>query len=211
MKKIRFTPLIIVCIVLLFASLGVLGNWAYKTFLKDDDEQAGEMIVLQPIDSLVTANHTEVLMPASGKTQKKGSSKKTVEADNTLNPINTGVYHQTKKINDETAVEINKLKAEVAVLLKKNTGSPDLTLAQKQIEALEKRINKLVDKNSNAESENKRLFAVLRKLSDDKKKVTISASILCTGLLLVITIIALPRANTVKNQNIIVVTLILTN
>ncbi len=146
MKKIKFSPLIIVSILLLFASLGVLGNWAYKTFLKDNEENAGEMIVLKPIDSLETLEPAADPMRTPDKNNKKVSSKKN---------------------DDKTAAEITKLKAAIGTLSKKNTNNADLT---QQITVLQQRISKLVDKSSNVESENKRLFAVLRKLSDDKKE-----------------------------------------
>ena len=167
MKKIRFTPLIIISIGLLFASLGVLGNWAFKTFLKDNEDNAGEMIVLKPIDSLETMEPAADLMRTHDKNKKKVSAKTTTEAGNTQKPMNTGLYQQAKTTDDETAVEINKLKTAIGTLSKKNTNNADLT---EQITALQQRIDKLVDKNSNVENENKRLFAVLKKLSDDKKE-----------------------------------------
>ena len=77
MKKIKFSPVVIVSIGLLLASLGVLGNWAYTTFFKGNEDNADELIVLKPIDS-----SRETMKPTTDhieRNKKNVSTQKTPE------------------------------------------------------------------------------------------------------------------------------------
>ena len=174
MRNIRFTPLIIISIVLLFLSLGVMGNWAYKFFFKSEETYSGELIVLKPIDSLNTYEPVSGTKELSNKTFKRQGSEKAANKTGEIpaaiqhSKVNTQGFSAATLPDKDAKAEITKLKAEIATLLNNKSSEADLKLANQKIEELEQKINKLVDKNSDVEKENERLLVVLRKFSDNR-------------------------------------------
>jgi hypothetical protein len=161
---------------MLIVSLGVVGYWAYKNIFKSEAINNGELIVLNPIDSLIILNPINDPIQSSNASllnKKKTALHNINEVDQTENivsqrPSQISSGKQTK----ETALEIIKLKAEIETLSKNKNIDADLKISQQKIEELQQRVDKLVDKNSDVERENKRLFAVLRKLSEDREVTT---------------------------------------
>ncbi len=176
MKNIRFTPLVIVSFSLLIVSMGVLGYGAYKNIFKTDAINNEELIVLNPIDSLITLNPINDPIQSSNASlinKKKTAIHNINDVDRTENSFTQRPSQKSANIQSkETALEIIKLKAEIEILSKNKNKDADLKISQQKTEELQQRVDKLVDKNSDVERENKRLFAVLRKLSDDREGAT---------------------------------------
>lgn len=162
------------------AGAGVLGTWAYKSYFSEEDTYKGELITLKPVDSLIT------LQPVDSKAGQQVESKQTLSIgavtskSTSVVPMESSVESElmkpeiyqavntAKPASTETAKEINRLKAEIAGLLKKQNNDADLKMARQKIEELQQKVEKLTDKNSDIEKENKKLFAVLRRLSDER-------------------------------------------
>lgn len=162
------------------AGAGVLGTWAYKSYFSEEDTYKGELITLKPVDSLIT------LQPVDSKAGQQAESKQTLSIgagtskstsvvpmessaeSELMKPEMYQAANTAKPAATETAKEINKLKAEIAGLLKKQNNDADLKMARQKIEELQQKVEKLTDKNSDIEKENKKLFAVLRRLSDER-------------------------------------------
>lgn len=181
MNNSRFSFLMILSVGLGLAGAGVLGTWAYKSYFSDDDTYKGELITLKPVnsDSLITLQPVDP-KPAQADSRQllsigavASKSTSVIPAENTaetelMKPEMYQPATTAKPASSETAKEINRLKAEIANLLRKQNNDADLKLARQKIEELQQRVEKLTDKNSDIEKENKKLFAVLRRLSDER-------------------------------------------
>lgn len=168
MKNTKLYLISVVLLLVFFAG----GSWAYKTFFKSEDAYTGEIIYLKPIDSLQnSAPVTEPVKKNGSAITKKQPIKETPknQQDNMITPVKKEFYPvPPTKTDNETAKEINRLKAEIEALRNKQTKDSELQLAKQKIDELQQKVDKLVDKSSHVETENKKLFAMLRHFSDER-------------------------------------------
>jgi hypothetical protein len=168
--------------ILVFSAIGFIlaggaGFWAYTNFFANNTGgYDGDVITLKPVDSLITLNPVKDSLAASklslaNKNRKQSFTKKELPAENPVALAPQTIQASTvKPASPETIAEIKNLKTEIEALSKNKNSEPDLKAARQKITELEQRVDKLVDKNSDVEKENKELFAMLRQLSAEKKE-----------------------------------------
>jgi len=176
MKNINFSKVVFAMIGLTIA--GGIGAWSYLTFVKDRQAYNPEVATVQSTDSLITLDPVSSDGSAAKTKSVPDLKKKKATAQN-ITPVPTPetvtVIHasQTSPVVNPTvtnrAQEINNLKTEIAALTKPKQNDADLKLARQKIEELEQRVNKLVEKNGTVEQENKELYAMLKRLSAERR------------------------------------------
>lgn len=157
MKDSKSILLLVVSVLLILVSCALLWTWGYNFNNLTKDKQGTVFIVK---DSTVATNAT------------RDSLKKIYEATITnLGTLDSTWFHADSLKNDLDVKlsEFYKLRNEISVILKNPVKREDLDLAQQKIGELQKKVNQLRDKNTDVETENKRLSEVLQQLTSVPK------------------------------------------
>ena len=153
MKDSKSILLLVVSVLLILVSCALLWTWGYNfnNFTKD---KQGTVFIVK--DSTAATNAT------------RDSLKKIYEATITnLGTLDSTWTHADSLKNDLDVKlsEFYKLRNEIAIILKNPVKKEDLDLAKQKIGDLQKKIDQLRNKNSDVETENKRLQEVLQQLT----------------------------------------------
>jgi regulator of replication initiation timing len=162
MKDAKISLLLSILLLLLLASIALLYTWGYyKFYSKKPGEKTSTQMVSN--NSLKTG------------TEYRDSLQKMYAA--TLSDINTNSDSSSKYTGsplpgtDLQPGEINKLKEEIAYILKNHPLKADLDIARQKILELQNKLTELHNKNVHIEDENKRLNGKLAQLVDEDKGV----------------------------------------
>lgn len=162
MKDAKISLLLSILLLLVLASIALLYTWGYYKFYS---KKPGERTLTQ----IVSKNS-----PKTG-TEYRDSLQKMYAA--TLSDININSDSSTKYTGlplpgtDLQPGELNKLKEEIAYILKNHPLKADLDIARQKILELQNKLTELHNKNVHIEDENKRLNGKLAQLVNEDKGV----------------------------------------
>ncbi len=166
MRDSRSSLLLLVSLLLFLMSFVILCTWGYNAYYKRKDDKR-TAVVLSP-DSATIAKATRAIADATRDSLQKIYTETLSRLDDRLDA--TLSYTDSLKAPlDLRLTEFFKLKTEISDILKDKNSNADLSSARQKITELQRRVNDLLGKNNEVEAENKRLYAMLKQLSDEKK------------------------------------------
>ncbi|MEO6671613.1 MAG: DUF1411 domain-containing protein [Ferruginibacter sp.] len=153
MKDSKSILLLVVSVLLILVSCALLWTWGYN-FNNFTKEKQGTVFIVK--DSTAATNAT------------RDSLKKIYEATITNLGTLDSTWSHADSLKDDLDIKLSefyKLRNEIAVILKNPAKKEDLDLAKQKIGDLQKKIDQLRNKNSDVETENRRLHEVLQQLT----------------------------------------------
>lgn len=158
MRDSKSILLLVVSVLLILVSCALLWTWGYNFNNLTKDKQ-GTVFVVK--DSTAATN------------AMRDSLKKVYAA--TISNLGTldSTWTHADSLRTDLDVKLSefyKLRNEISIILKNPVKKEDLDLAQQKITELQKRVDLLRAKNTDVETENKRLYAVLQQLTNVPKE-----------------------------------------
>ena len=161
MRDTKSSLLLVLSLFLLSISLVLLSIWGFHfyTTTQKDKEQTNAAIDI-PSSAIATSN---TFHDSLQKIYTATIGELNTRIDSTKNTANYPAVNEENKL-----IEINKLKEEIAVILKDNYNIADLGTAREKIVDLQQKVEQLQNRNLDVEKENKRLSALLEQLINKK-------------------------------------------
>jgi hypothetical protein len=163
MRDTKSSLLLVLSLFLLSISLVLLTIWGFHFYntAQKEKEQPNSTIA-SPAPAIITSN---TFHDSLQKIYAATIDKLATGFDSTKN--STGFRADTE---GNKLIEINKLKEEIAIILKNNYNLADLGTAREKIVDLQRKVEQLQNRNLDVEKENKRLSALLEQLVNKKEE-----------------------------------------
>jgi hypothetical protein len=162
MRDTKTSLLLVLSLLLLSLSLVLLSIWGFQFYFSSqrDKEKKDQLINIVSTGG----EKTEVIRDSLQKIYAATIIKLDNRIDSTKNTADSVIGNV-----DNNLVEINKLKDDIALILKKNNSIEDLSTAREKIDELQQKVEQLRNRNLDVEKENKRLNALLAQLTSNDK------------------------------------------
>jgi hypothetical protein len=161
MRDPKTSLLLLLSLLLLSLSLVLLSIWGYNFYFTGKGKN-------NPVSKPASANEQKT--NSIRDSLQKEYATTIVKLDNRIDSTENAADSAIGNV-DNNLEEINKLKAEITTILKKNSSLIDLGTAREKINKLQQKIEQLRSRNLDVEKENKRLNALLVKLTSDKADI----------------------------------------
>ncbi len=164
MKDTKTSLLLLLSLVLLTLSLVLLSIWGYQFYY------TGKTNNLKNIAGSTAVSVTEQKTNAIRDSLQKEYASTIIKLDNRIESTKNAADSVIGNV-DSKLEEINKLKKEIAIILKRDNGPQNLDNAREKINDLQQKVEQLRNRNLDVEKENKRLNVLLEKLTNTKADV----------------------------------------
>lgn len=160
MRDTKTSLLLVLSLLLLSLSLVLLSIWGYHFYFSRQREKEKK-------DSLINIVSTgNEKTNAIRDSLQKVYATTIIKLDNRIDSTKNTADSVIGNVDDNLA-EINKLKEDISVILKKNNSIEGLGVAREKIDELQQKVEQLRNRNLDVEKENKRLSALLAQLTSD--------------------------------------------
>jgi TolA-binding protein len=163
MRDTKTSLLLVLSLFLLSLSLVLLSIWGYNFYFSN---QSNTIKTDANTNLSASGQKTNAIRDSLQKIYASTITKLDSRIDSTKNAADSVIGNV-----DNNLSEINKLKEEIAIILKKNNSIEDLGTAREKIDELQQKVEQLRNRNLDVEKENKRLNALLAQLTNNKEDV----------------------------------------
>ncbi len=164
MRDTKTSLLLVLSLLLLSLSLVLLSIWGYNFYFASQNDKVKTNTPINIVSAV--GQNTNAIRDSLEKIYTSTINKLDSRIDSTKNAADSAIGNV-----DNNLAEINKLKEEITIILKKNNGVADLGTAREKIDKLQQKVEQLQNRNLDVEKENKRLNALLVQLTSDKAGV----------------------------------------
>ncbi len=164
MRDTKTSLLLLLSLLLLSLSLVLLSIWGYNFYFASQNDKVKTDTPINIVSAV--GQNTNAIRDSLQKIYISTINKLDSRIDSTKNAADSVIGNV-----DNNLAEINKLKEEIAIILKKNNSLADLGTAREKIDELQQKVEQLRNRNLDVEKENKRLNVLLVQLTSDKTSV----------------------------------------
>ena len=164
MRDTKTSLLLVLSLLLLSLSLVLLSIWGYNFYFASQNNKVKTDTPINIVSAL--GQNTNAIRDSLQKIYTSTINKLDSRIDSTKKAADSAIGNV-----DNNLAEINKLKGEISIILKKNDGLADLGTAREKIDELQQKVEQLRNRNLDVEKENKRLNALLVQLTSHKADV----------------------------------------
>ena len=164
MRDTKTSLLLVLSLLLLSLSLVLLSIWGYNFYFASQNNKVKTDTPINIVSAL--GQNTNAIRDSLQKIYTSTINKLDSRIDSTKNAADSVIGNV-----DNNLAEIDKLKGEISIILKKNNGLADLGTAREKIDELQQKVEQLRNRNLDVEKENKRLNALLVQLTSHKADI----------------------------------------
>lgn len=168
MRDSKSSLLLLVSLILFLMSFIILCTWGYNTYYKSKEDK--QRPVVSALDDPATiAKATKAIADATRDSLQKVYAATIKELDSKLD----STFNYADSLKGPLDIKLDeffKLRNDITTILKDKSSNANLGVARQKITELQRRVDELIGRNKDVEQENKRLYAMLKQLSDNMKE-----------------------------------------
>ncbi len=162
MKDTKFFPLLSLSVLFLLISLVMLGVLGYNVYRQSEDHKELELAKEKLVKS---KGHLAVEKTRDTLQKMYAAAVTAFQPDSSIDATIKSTGPAPLSLLDNKLTDYYKLRNEITSLLKDSSSASDLELARFKIKELQVRVDELKNRNVDIENENRRLRAMLSKLT----------------------------------------------